>query len=323
MIMNSTKLLFNTTMIIGIMVCICSNNWMMMWSGLEISLISFLPLMISSNSLSSESMMKYFIIQSMSSSILMFGLLFLMMMIKPSIFIMSISLLLKIGMAPFHNWVLSIVDGINYESIFILLTFMKISPLMILSYINVVMWIPVMMSLVVGATLGINQNSMRKILAYSSIYNLGFTCSCINEMSLWLMYMLIYMFMLVCIIMMIMKMNIYYMNQIMINEFDLKTKICFWLMMMSFGGVPPMLGFLSKLMLFEFMIINSQMMILTIMLVTSLIVMFYYIRCTYMSIMISSILMKWNLLSLTYSTIILTLINILILSMMIFIKSLI
>nr|YP_010363538.1 NADH dehydrogenase subunit 2 [Atkinsoniella warpa]UNZ12639.1 NADH dehydrogenase subunit 2 [Atkinsoniella warpa] len=322
MIMNSTKLLFNTTMIIGVMVCICSNNWMMMWSGLEISLISFLPLMISSNSLSSESMMKYFIIQSMSSSILMFGLLFMMMMISFSIFIMAISLLLKIGMAPFHNWVLSVVEGMSYQSIFILLTLMKISPLMILSYINMIMWIPVMLSLILGAILGINQNSMRKILAYSSIYNLGFTCSCINEMSMWVMYMTIYMLMLVSIIFMITKMNIYYLNQMMINEFSLKTKICFWLMMMSFGGVPPMLGFLSKLMLFEFMIINNQMFILMIMLISSLIVMFYYIRCTYMCIMISSILMKWNLLSLNYSMIILTLINILIFSLMIFIKSL-
>nr|YP_010363447.1 NADH dehydrogenase subunit 2 [Atkinsoniella curvata]UNZ12548.1 NADH dehydrogenase subunit 2 [Atkinsoniella curvata] len=322
MIMNSTKLLFNTTMIIGVMVCICSNNWMMMWSGLEISLISFLPLMISSNSLSSESMMKYFIIQSMSSSILMFGLLSMMMMIKMSMFIMIISLLLKIGMAPFHNWVLSVVEGITYESIFILLTLMKISPLMILSYINLTIWIPIMLSLILGSILGINQNSIRKILAYSSIYNLGFTCSCINEMSLWLMYMLIYMFMLMCIIMMMTKLNICYLNQIMINEFNLKTKTCFWLMMMSFGGVPPMLGFLSKLMLFEFIIMNNQVFILMIMLISSLIVMFYYIRCTYMSIMFSSILMKWNLLSLSYSMIILTLINIMMLSLMIFIKSL-
>nr|YP_010363551.1 NADH dehydrogenase subunit 2 [Atkinsoniella wui]UNZ12652.1 NADH dehydrogenase subunit 2 [Atkinsoniella wui] len=322
MIMNSTKLLFHTTMIIGVMVCICSNNWMMMWSGLEISLISFLPLMISSNSLSSESMMKYFIIQGMSSSILMFGIMFMMMMVKFSIFILSISLMLKIGMAPFHNWVLSVVEGINYKSIFILLSLMKISPLMILSYINITMWIAVILSLVVGATLGINQNSMRKILAYSSIYNLGFTCSCMNEMSLWLLYMMIYSFMLICIILLIKKMNIYYLNQIMINEFNLSNKICFWLMMMSFGGVPPMLGFMSKLMLFEFMILNNQMFVLMIMLLSSLIVMFYYIRCTYMCIMISSILMKWNLLTLNNSMILLTLINIMILSLMIFIKSL-
>nr|YP_010363434.1 NADH dehydrogenase subunit 2 [Atkinsoniella aurantiaca]UNZ12535.1 NADH dehydrogenase subunit 2 [Atkinsoniella aurantiaca] len=322
MIMNSTKLLFNTTMIIGVMVCICSNNWMMMWSGLEISLISFLPLMISSNSLSSESMMKYFIIQSMSSSILMFGLLLLMMMMNMSMFIMIVALLLKVGMAPFHNWVLSVVEGITYESIFILLTLMKISPLMIMSYINLTMWIPIMLSLVLGSILGINQNSFRKILAYSSIYNLGFICSCINEMSLWLVYMLIYMFMLMCIMLMMTKLNICYLNQIMINEFSLKIKISFWLMMMSFGGVPPMLGFMSKLMLFEFIIVNNQMFILMIMLVSSLIVMFYYIRCAYMSIMFSSILMKWNLLSLSYSMIILTLINILMLSLMIFIKSL-
>nr|YP_010610824.1 NADH dehydrogenase subunit 2 [Nanatka castenea]WAP91645.1 NADH dehydrogenase subunit 2 [Nanatka castenea] len=322
MMLNSTKLLYNTTMIIGIMVCICSNNWMMMWSGLEISLMSFLPLMISKNLLSSECMMKYFIIQGMSSSMLMLGFMFMLMTIKMSTFFMITSLMLKIGMSPFHNWVLSIIEGLDYSAIFILLTLIKISPLMILAYINILVWIPVMLSLVVGATLGINQNSMRKILGYSSIYNLGFTCSCISEMSLWLIYMMIYSFMLLCVIFMIQKLNVHYLNQIMINDFNLKTKISFWLMMMSFGGVPPMLGFLSKLMLFEFMILNKQILLLLLMMISSLIVMFYYIRSTYMSIMISSILMKWNLLSLSYSLILLTVMNTTVLSILILVKSL-
>nr|ATC73033.1 NADH dehydrogenase subunit 2 [Graphocephala sp. EMHAU-2015-Zz052315] len=322
MILNSTKLLYNTTMIIGVMVCICSNNWMMMWAGLEISLISFLPLMTSKNSLSSESMMKYFIIQGMSSSLLMFGIMFMLMTVNFSNYIMMISLMLKIGMAPFHNWVLSVIDGLNYECVFILLTLMKISPLMILSYINLVMWLPILISLVVGATLGVNQNSMRKILGYSSIYNLGFTCSCISEMSLWIIYMSIYSFMLMCIIIFIQKMNVYYFNQIMMNEFDLKIKISFWLIMLSFGGIPPMLGFLSKLMLFEFLISTNQMFVLMFMIFSSLIVMFYYIRSTYMSIMMSSLFMKWNLMSLSYSMVSMVTLNITIMSMVIFIKSL-
>nr|QUO99348.1 NADH dehydrogenase subunit 2 [Atkinsoniella grahami] len=321
MILNSTKLLYYTTMIIGVMVCICSNNWMMMWAGLEISLLSFLPIMSTKNSLSSESMMKYFIIQGMSSSLLMFGFLFMLMKIEMSNYIVNISLLLKIGMAPFHNWVLSVVEGLNYECVFLLLSLMKISPLMIISYVNEMLWIPVIISLVVGATLGINQNSMRKILGYSSVYNLGFTCSCISEMSLWLIYMLIYSFMLICVIFYIKKLNIFYYNQIMMNEFDLKMKISFWLMMLSFGGIPPMLGFLGKLMLFEFLISSNQMMILAFMIVSSLTIMFYYVRSTYMSIMLSSIFMKWNLFSLSYSMIFITLINLTAMALMIFIKS--
>nr|ATC73046.1 NADH dehydrogenase subunit 2 [Cuerna sp. EMHAU-2015-Zz052311] len=323
MILNSTKLVYYTTMIIGVMVCICSNNWMMMWAGLEISLMSFLPIMSTKNSYNSESMMKYFIIQGTSSSLLILGIMFMLMMIELSNYIIIISIMLKIGMAPFHNWVLSVVEGLNYECIFILLTLMKISPLMIISYMNLMLWIPIIISLVVGAALGVNQNSMRKILGYSSIYNLGFTCSCISEVSLWLIYMMIYSFMLICIIFYINKLNVYYFNQIMLNEFDLKMKISFWLMMLSFGGIPPMLGFLSKLMLFEFMIILNQMIILMFMIVSSLVVMFYYIRSTYTSIMMSSILMKWNLFSINYSMIVISSMNLMIMSLMIFIKSLI
>nr|YP_010610837.1 NADH dehydrogenase subunit 2 [Erragonalia choui]WAP91658.1 NADH dehydrogenase subunit 2 [Erragonalia choui] len=322
MMLNSIKLLFYTTMIIGIMVCICSNNWMMMWSGLEISLMSFLPLMISMNLLSSECMMKYFIIQSLSSSILLLGMM-LILMNKSSNFIMLISLMLKIGMSPFHNWVLNVIEGLSFKSIFFLLTFMKISPMMVMSYLSKMLWMPVLLSLIVGAIMGINQNSLRKILGYSSIFNIGFSCSCINEMSLWLMYMLVYSFMLICMIIMINKLNIFYINQIMINEFNLKTKISFWLMMMSFGGIPPMLGFLSKLMLFEFMILNNQVFLLMIMLLTSLIVMFYYIRMTYLSIMFSSMMMKWNFMSINNSFMVISLINSFMLFMVVFIKSLI
>nr|UBS91930.1 NADH dehydrogenase subunit 2 [Anagonalia melichari] len=319
MIMNSTKMLFYTTMIIGVMVCISSNNWMMIWSGLEMSLMSFLPIMIGTNLLSSESMMKYFIIQSLSSSLLMAGLIFIMMN-KEMNFIIMISLMLKIGMSPFHNWVLSVIEGLDLKSIFFLLTLMKISPMMIMSYMKEMIWISVFISLIVGAIFGINQNSMRKILGYSSIFNIGFVCSCINEMSMWVTYMIIYSFMLLSLIFMIFKLNIYYLNQIMINEFDFKIKISFWLIMMSFGGVPPFLGFMNKLMVFEYMIMNNQYFLLIIMIISSLIVMFYYIRMTYLSIMMSSISLKWNIFSLNYSMLFFMVMNMMIFSLLIFLK---
>nr|YP_010743018.1 NADH dehydrogenase subunit 2 [Anagonalia emeiensis]WEU75299.1 NADH dehydrogenase subunit 2 [Anagonalia emeiensis] len=321
--MNSSIFFFTTSMIIGVMVCISSNNWIMMWLGLEISFMSFLPLMMSSNLLSSECMMKYFIIQSLSSSILMLGMMLIMMLNEKSSFIITISLLLKIGMSPFHNWVLSIIEGLNYNSTFYLLTFMKISPLVIMSYISKIIWISIILSLIVGAILGINQNSIRKMLGYSSIFNLGFICSCISEMSLWLIYMIIYSFMLLNVILMIYKLNISYFNQIMMNEYNLNMKISFWVMMLSFSGMPPMLGFMSKLMVFEFLVLKMYFFLLMIMILTSLIVMFYYTRSTYMSMMMSSISMKWNLISINYTSVYLVMINLLILTMLIFLKPLI
>nr|YP_010467031.1 NADH dehydrogenase subunit 2 [Atkinsoniella zizhongi]UVF28950.1 NADH dehydrogenase subunit 2 [Atkinsoniella zizhongi] len=321
MIFNSTKMLYYTTMIIGVMICVSSNNWMMMWSGLEISLMSFLGIMPSKNSLSSESMMKYFIIQGTSSAILIMGIMFMLMEIELSSYIMVVSIMLKIGMAPFHNWVLSVIDGLSYECVFVLLTMIKVPPLMILSYMNMTIWVTIIISLVVGATMGINQNSMRKMLGYSSIYNLGYLCACISEVSIWVIYMLIYSFMLIGIITYIKQMNVFYFNQVMINEFDLKLKISFWLMMLSFGGVPPMLGFINKLMLLELMVLNNQFLILLVMIISSLIVMFYYTRSAYMSIMMSSISMKWNFFSMNRSMLMILMLNITFLSLMIFSKS--
>nr|YP_010610915.1 NADH dehydrogenase subunit 2 [Anatkina vespertinula]WAP91749.1 NADH dehydrogenase subunit 2 [Anatkina vespertinula] len=309
MVMNSTYLLYYSTMIIGVIMCACSNNWIMIWIGLEISLMSFMPVMVSSNLLSSECMMKYFIIQSMSSSILMLGLIFMIMNNNFWNFMLIVSLILKIGMSPFHNWVLGVIEGLTFNSIFILLSIMKISPLIVFSYVNQVVTIPIILSLVVGATMGLNQNSFRKILGYSSIFNIAFICSCISEISYWIMYMIIYMIMLWCVIYFINDLNIFYLNQIMINEYDLKIKISFWILMASFGGIPPMLGFLSKLIVLEYVVFTNQLVLLFFMIVFSLIVIFYYTRCSYLCIMMSSVMFKWNLISLSTPSLLVIFIN--------------
>nr|YP_010610798.1 NADH dehydrogenase subunit 2 [Stenatkina angustata]WAP91619.1 NADH dehydrogenase subunit 2 [Stenatkina angustata] len=320
MYLNSTKFLFLNILIIGVIMCLCSNNWLMLWIGLEMSLLSFIPLMMNKNLLSSECMMKYYIIQSMSSSILIMGMIMFLMMLKESQFIMIFSLMLKIGVAPFHNWVLSVIEGLTYNSLFLMLTIMKFSPLIILSYINKIIWIPVIFSLIVGAIMGINQNSFRKMIAYSSIFNMGFIFSCINEISYWMMYMLVYSFILFCVIFIIKNLNISYLNQILINDFDLKIKLMFWIMMASLGGIPPMLGFFNKLIIFELMIMNNHFLILFFMLISSLIVIFYYTRSSYLSIMMSSSLLKWNLFTLNETSLMILFMNLIFLFLLVFSK---
>nr|UFI48416.1 NADH dehydrogenase subunit 2 [Gunungidia aurantiifasciata] len=320
MILNSSKLLFYNTMVIGVAMCICSNNWIMLWAGLEISLMSFLPIMMSKNLLSSECMMKYFIIQSLSSAMFMMGVVFLMLKLSTSLYILMLSLMIKIGVSPFHNWVLSVIEGMTFVSIFILLGFIKISPLIIMSYINEMIFIPIVISLVVGATLGINQNSIRKMLGYSSIFNLGFICSCLSDISIWFMYMMIYMFVLMCVLIMFEKIKVKYMNQVVMNDFDIKSKISFWIMMASFGGIPPMMGFMGKLMVFEKMINTNHMFIAVIMLVSSLIVIFYYTRVSFISIMMMTVMVKWNIFSMTGLSLMMVFINLMMMVLLVFIK---
>nr|YP_010727947.1 NADH dehydrogenase subunit 2 [Bothrogonia tortilla]WDZ68128.1 NADH dehydrogenase subunit 2 [Bothrogonia tortilla] len=293
MVMNSTLFLFMNTMVLGMLVSISTNNFIMLWSGLELSLMSFIPMMSSKNLLSSESMMKYFIVQSMSSSIMISGLVLMGINTMQSEYLIVTSILMKIGMAPFHNWMLTVIEGMSYQMILIMLTMMKVPPLMVMSYMNVTLNLPIIISLIVGAIWGINQNSVRKMLGYSSIYNMAYMCSCIKMISIWSMFMINYSIVIISILLMFMKLNIYYFNQIMINSFNKSMNISIWMLMLSLGGIPPMMGFLGKLMVLEYLISINQFALTALMVVSSLPVMFYYMRCSFMSMTMSSISMKW------------------------------
>ncbi|YP_214939.1 NADH dehydrogenase subunit 2 (mitochondrion) [Homalodisca vitripennis] len=323
MFINSNKLLFANTMIVGVMVSICSNNWFMIWSGMEISLMCLTPLMSGYNMITSECMMKHFIVQGVSSSILILGLVMSLLYFNYSNNLVLISVLIKLGMAPFHNWVLVVVEGLSYWVNFMLLTLIKIAPLTLMSYINLNTNFYVILSLIVGSLFALNQSSIRKIMAYSSIFNLGFMSISSMNNSIWVIYFMIYSLILSNLFFFMKKLNINYINQIIINEFTPEVSISIWILVLSLGGMPPLIEFMGKLMVFEMLMSMGQILILTIMVLTSLLVMFYYIRMMYLSLMFSSLILKWNKLNLINMTIIIFLLNFMMSPMFIMIKSLI
>nr|YP_010531294.1 NADH dehydrogenase subunit 2 [Mileewa sharpa]UXX17553.1 NADH dehydrogenase subunit 2 [Mileewa sharpa] len=294
MFFNLTLMLFLFFMMTGIAFSVSSNNWMMVWVGLEISLMSFIPL-IDNSMVGSESSMKYFIIQGVSSSILMLSLMMMILEILNFEFILIFSLMLKMGVAPLHVWVLSIIEGLSYELMLILFTFIKIPSIMLISYLNYNLNMYILMTLIIGSLFGLNQNSFRKLLAYSSIFNMGFILSSLEFNSVWFLYLMIYLITLFILVKMINLMKINYLNQLMINSFNIKLKISLWISLLSMGGMPPMLGFVSKLMLIEFVMMKLNLIVLLTMIMTSLLVMFYYIRTIYTSFLINSLILKWNL----------------------------
>lgn len=98
---NSSYILFICFILIGINISISSNNWLGCWMGIEINLISFLPIIIDKKRIfRSESIIKYFIIQRMGSGILFVSIILIMFLNIN--FVILISLIIKIGCPPFH-----------------------------------------------------------------------------------------------------------------------------------------------------------------------------------------------------------------------------
>nr|YP_010035020.1 NADH dehydrogenase subunit 2 [Parazyginella tiani]QOX09864.1 NADH dehydrogenase subunit 2 [Parazyginella tiani] len=308
---NSSKLLFSLTMMIGIIMSISSNNWITIWCGLEISLISIIPMMISSLVLSSESTMKYFIVQSISSSMLMMSMLIMIMKGDYNYnYMLTTSLLIKTGVAPFHNWVLTVIEGLNLWMVLIILTINKVAPITLLSYTTNTIMMIIMLTMILGSISGLNQNSFSKLIGYSSIFNMGLIMSIIKINLMWIYYLTIYSFMMLMLIFNLIKWKINFLNQSMMSEF-LLNKMSLWLNILSMGGMPPLLGFSIKYMVITHLISIKMISLVSMMVMMSLITMFFYLRMSFMSMMNYSIMNKMKLFKLSLTSIMVLMINLL------------
>nr|QHN56404.1 NADH dehydrogenase subunit 2 [Megaselia spiracularis] len=309
MFKNSYKLLFLFTLILGTLITISSNTWFSAWMGLEINLLSFIPLMNDTkNLMSSESSLKYFLIQVLASSILLFMVIIYMFnyninfdMINLNNFInlgMISSLMLKSGMAPFHFWFPNVIEGLNWMNSFIILTWQKIAPLMLMSLLMVnYLFIPIILSMIVGSIGGLNQTSLRKIMAYSSINHLGWMgAAMISSDILWLNYFLFYMFLSTTLIYFFNINKLFFMNQMysMFNHSN-ELKLILFLNFLSLGGLPPFLGFFPKWNVIQMLVNNNQLFLMTTMVVLTLITLYYYMRMCYAGFMMNYYENKWNI----------------------------
>uniref|UniRef100_T1H788 NADH-ubiquinone oxidoreductase chain 2 n=1 Tax=Megaselia scalaris TaxID=36166 RepID=T1H788_MEGSC len=159
------------------------------------------------------------------------------------------SLILKRGIAPFHFFP-NVIEGLNINS-FILLT-QKIAPLILISYlITNYLFIPIILSIIVGSLGGLNQTSLRKIIAYSSINHLGIGAAIITEIRL--NYFLFYSFLSITLIYFFNINKLFFINQI---YSQLLKKLILFLNFLSLGGLPPFLGFFPKIVIQIISVIN-------------------------------------------------------------------
>nr|WMQ77845.1 NADH dehydrogenase subunit 2 [Epodonta lineata] len=302
-IFNSSKMFFLFILFFSTMISISSNSWLGCWIGLEINLLSFIPLISNSNNMfSNEASLKYFLTQSIASINFLFSILMKMILMKNfemNLFMMIMinsSLLMKMGSTPFHFWFPNIIEGLTWFNSFILMTWQKISPMILLSYyfnFNFIIMI-IFMNIMIGAISGLNQTSLRKLLAFSSINNLGWMLMAmmISE-NLWMFYFILYSFLLQIMCFLFYVLNMFYINQLFINNMNSLIKINLLINFMSLGGLPPFIGFFPKWIIINFLINNQFYLMTFIFVMMSLIMLFFYIRIIYSSFMFNYFKMKW------------------------------
>nr|NP_008602.2 NADH dehydrogenase subunit 2 [Erinaceus europaeus]QEI26331.1 NADH dehydrogenase subunit 2 [Erinaceus europaeus] len=299
--MNPILALFIYFMLtMGTIMVLISSHWLLIWMGFEMNLMAMIPIMmIKQNSRSTESAIKYFLVQTTASIMLMMSVSINLMMTGQWTVtctnnmlssIITISMLMKLGAAPFHMWLPEVAQGLSLSSSMILLTWQKIAPMSVLYLLSpslniYIMFISAFLSIALGGWGGLNQTQLRKMMAFSSIAHMG-----------WMMAILCYnpnIMIINLIIYLMMTITLFYIfkNNSTTNIANLSLiwnksplmALLLALILLSLGGLPPLTGFLPKWMVAQELVNNDNTIMALIMLMLALINLFFYLRLIYSS----------------------------------------
>ena len=166
----------------GRLLRVSSCSWVGIWRGLELNMLCFLPILIQIGGFQRvESGVKYFLVQAFGSVFLLFSGVILDRAMSSFFsmfffYFLIFSLILKLGVFPFHWWVPGVIGGMGWLSLAILLTWQKFAPVLLIFNCMGACLLVVRMgcfSSLIGGLGGIGQGNSRLLLSYSSIGHLG------------------------------------------------------------------------------------------------------------------------------------------------------
>nr|YP_009689487.1 NADH dehydrogenase subunit 2 [Lepidurus apus lubbocki]QCZ36049.1 NADH dehydrogenase subunit 2 [Lepidurus apus lubbocki] len=300
MLMNPRFMYFFSMLLLSLMIVISSNSWFSAWIGLELNILSFIPILMTKNNQQlTEASLKYFLTQALASIVFIFSALFSLTFSSPFIIMLMMSLLLKLGSSPFHMWFPVVAEGLSWNKFLILATVQKISPLLLLTFISFtytkIILTAALLSGITGGVGGFNLNLLRSMMAFSSINHMGWLLLAliINNSMMWI-YFGIYIIILSSIVQMFSYYQLTSVPQINSSlSLNPMIKLICFMNMFSLSGLPPFLGFVPKWLIIKNA--SAMMMIITLMglIVSTLITLYYYMRISFNSNLLYSKSM-WN-----------------------------
>nr|YP_003934265.1 NADH dehydrogenase subunit 2 [Dendropoma gregarium]ADI79376.1 NADH dehydrogenase subunit 2 [Dendropoma gregarium] len=297
--MKSSKLPYNhlliLVMLFGTILATSSAHWLIMWAGLELNLIGFMPLMLMRKVYSeSEAAVKYFIVQSVGSIFFLFGSMFSYSLtntwdcptgVVGQMMIVG-GLLIKLGSAPFHSWLPGVMASLSWGACFMLSTWQKLAPLYLLVCVGTELShryciIFSLACVIVGGLGGTNQTQVRGLMAYSSISHLGWMLLGVAlDWGIMAFYYILY-FMMTGVVFFGLwatgLVNTSRSHSAGINLYNPWNMI----LMLSLAGLPPLLGFVPKLMLIIVVVSLKMWLVLVVFVMSSVISIYFYLKLFY------------------------------------------
>jgi NADH-quinone oxidoreductase subunit N len=310
--------------VIGMGVMVSATDLLTLYVGLELnSLAAYVLASLGRNDgRSAEAGLKYFVLGALASGILLFGMSLLygftgatsfesignamageltMGLLFGLIFVLS-GLAFKISAAPFHMWTPDVYEGAPTPVTAFFASAPKVAATALLMRVTIesfgnqlVAWQQILivislMSIIVGAVGAIGQQNLKRLLAYSSINNIGFlliglAAGTVQGVSASLIYLVIYVVMTLggFICLMQLRGSNGETKEMLSDIAGLsKTKpslaAALAVFMFSLAGIPPLFGFWGKLVVFNAAIAAGLFPLAIIGIAASVIGAFYYLK---------------------------------------------
>jgi len=207
----------------------------------------------------------------------------------------------KLGAAPYHMWVPDVYDGAPTAVTLLVGTAPKIAAFVLMLRLlsgalqgmafdwQGMLIVLSLLSMVLGNLIAIAQSNVKRMLAYSTIANmgfmlLGFLAADLNGFSAAMFYTIAYVFTSLASFGMVMLLSRAGFESDQIDDFKgLNQRSPWWafimlLVMFSLAGLPPTIGFYAKFSVIEAAVNAGFVWLAVVAVVTSLIGAFYYLR---------------------------------------------
>ena len=309
---------------LGMSVMVSAGDLMTLYIGLELNSLAayVLAAFLRNDERSSEAGLKYFVLGALASGILLFGMSLTYGftgttsfagiaaatqdgltpgMLFGLIFVLS-GLAFKISAVPFHMWTPDVYEGAPTPVTMFFASAPKVAAVVLLARVCMeafgsqadawrqVVIFAALASIVVGALGAIGQSNIKRLLAYSSINNVGFVliglaAGTAAGASAMLVYLAIYVAMTVGSFVALLLLRDAEGGQLeKISDLaGLSTRRpalawCLMVIMFSLAGIPPMFGFWGKFVVFQAAVQADLIVLASLGIAASVIGAFYYIK---------------------------------------------
>nr|QKI36498.1 NADH dehydrogenase subunit 2 [Hemiphyllodactylus ngwelwini]QKI36499.1 NADH dehydrogenase subunit 2 [Hemiphyllodactylus ngwelwini] len=292
-----------TSLSTSTIITMVSHHWLLAWLGLELNTLSMLPLIMKTHHpRATEAATKYFIIQTTAAAMILFATTtnawqtgqwsITSPPTQQATTIMTLALMLKLGVAPMHLWYPEILQGVTMNVALTITTWQKIAPITLLMLLHnhlstTLLVLAGLTSALIGGFTGLNQTQTRKIMAFSSIAHMGWLMMTLpTNLHLTTLTLTTYIIMTVATFAALNTTTMKIITDTNTAWSSSPTLLTLTMLsLMSLGGLPPLTGFMPKLLILNELIMKNLTPLGISLALASLPSLFFYIRLAYFTML--------------------------------------